>query len=109
MPVLDVCRDIHGVSGLEFLSRFAVLLIPAASGYGYENLSAAFFRVVYMPLVVAARLKCYIEGRDLLERQRIQPAFPVKCSPAMVLGFPTGIILLKPPGRSPIFLKYALM
>ena len=104
VPVLDVRRDIHDISGLEFLSWFAVLLIVPASGYGYENLSAVFRGVVDVPFVVAARLKCYVEGCDLLKCQRIQPAFSgevFSCdgvgfsySPAMVLGVPTGIVLL---------------
>ena len=76
MPVLDVRRNVHHVSGLELLSGLAFLLIVPAPGNRYEYLPAAFARKMRVPLVIAARLKRYVEDTDLLERQRMQKTPP---------------------------------
>ncbi len=51
-----------------------MFLIPAGAGDTDEHLSAAFVRVVDVPVVPAARFKRDVEGRDLVQRQRSEIA-----------------------------------
>ena len=65
MPVLDLCRNINTVTRLKLDCFLAFLLIISSSGYAHENLSATTLCMVYMPVVAAARLKCYVEYSNL--------------------------------------------
>ena len=69
VPVLDVCRNIDHVAGMQFSGFFAPFLIPALSVNADEELSAAFVSVMDVPVVAAAGLKRDVEGRDLLHRK----------------------------------------
>ena len=42
VPVLDSGGNIHDITGMQFTSRFAPFLIPAASGGAEQNLSPPF-------------------------------------------------------------------
>ena len=56
VPVLYAGRDIDSVAGIQLNGILALLLIIAAAGNAYEDLSAAAFGVVDMPVV--GKLKC---------------------------------------------------
>ena len=74
VPVLDVCRNIDHIPGMQLSRFFAPLLIPAASIDADQQLSAALVSVMNVPVVAAARLESHIEGRHLLQCQRFQIA-----------------------------------
>ena len=88
MPVLHVRRNVHHITGLEFLSRLAFLLIPAPPSYSYEYLAASLFRVVDVPLVIASRLERYVEDTYLLSRERVQVAPACEVFPCYGVGSP---------------------
>ena len=66
MPVLDVCRDLDDVAGMQALCRLALFLIPALALNADQHLAAALARVVDVPVVATARLK-----RDVADGQVI--------------------------------------
>ena len=47
-------------TGVNFHSRFSLLLIPSATGYADKYLSSATRRLVNMPIVTTTRFECYI-------------------------------------------------
>ena len=57
MPVLDLCRDGDDRAGRQADGGFALLLIPALACSADQNLAAAAFGVVDVPVVAAARLE----------------------------------------------------
>lgn len=59
VPVFDFRRNIDAVARLHLDGFFAFLLIVAASGHAYKDLSAAALCVVDMPVVAAAGF-CFI-------------------------------------------------
>ena len=68
MPMFDVCRDMNNRTRQNFHSRLALFLIPAASGYTDQHLSATTCCTVDMPVVTAARLERDIGNAHLLAR-----------------------------------------
>ena len=64
VPVFYFRRDHDHGSRFEAYRGFALFLIPAASGGADEDLAAACLRVMDMPVVAAARLKCDICQSD---------------------------------------------
>ena len=65
VPVLYAGRDIDSVAGIQLNGILALLLIIAAAGNAYEDLSAAAFGVVDMPVVASARLEGDVINADL--------------------------------------------
>ena len=68
VPMLHVGRNMDDCAWENLLCRLAFFLIPAASGYTYQHLPAAFCGVVRVPVVAATRLKGNIEERYLTVR-----------------------------------------
>lgn len=57
VPVFDFRRNIDAVARLHLDGFFAFLLIVAASGHAYKDLSAAALCVVDMPVVGGSRVR----------------------------------------------------
>ena len=57
MPMLDVCRNLDDIAGVQTLRGLALFLVPALAVDADQHLSAALACVVDMPVVAAARLK----------------------------------------------------
>lgn len=57
MPMLDVCRNLDDIAGVQALRGLALFLVPALAVDADQHLSAALACVVDMPVVAAARLK----------------------------------------------------
>ena len=76
VPVLYARRNVHTVAGIQRDRFFAPFLIPAAPRRADEDLPAAFFRVVDVPVVAAARLERHGENADLLRGDRPEIALP---------------------------------
>ena len=53
MPVLYANRNIYYTAGTQLLCRFAPFLIVTSSGHADEDLSAAVFRMMNVPVVAA--------------------------------------------------------
>ena len=51
VPVLDAHRDIYHIAGAQLLCRFAPFLIITSTSYTDEDLSAAVFRMMNVPVV----------------------------------------------------------
>ena len=68
VPVLDACRDVHHVAGMQFLGFLAFLLIPATTADTDQHLAAAFGAVMNVPVVPAAWLEGNIEHWHLFQR-----------------------------------------
>ena len=75
--MLDFRRDIDDVTGLEFSCRFSPFLIPAAAGRDDQNLAAARFCMMDVPVIAAARLKGHIADINLLLVQGLDQMAPV--------------------------------
>ena len=80
MPVLDTHRNIYYIARVQLLCRFAPFLIVTSSGHADEDLSAAAFGMMNMPVVTAAGFKGYIVNADL----------PIKYFAKSSLGAPMG-------------------
>ena len=74
VPVFDFRRNIDAVARLHLDGFFAFLLIVAASGHAYKDLSAAALCVVDMPVVAAAGFEGHIEHTDLFGGYRCEIA-----------------------------------
>ena len=57
MPVLDVGGNLDDIAGVQALRGLALFLVPALAIDADQYLSAAFARVVNVPVVAAARFK----------------------------------------------------
>ena len=68
MPVLYANRNIYYTAGTQLLCRFAPFLIITSTSYTDEDLSAAAFGVMNVPVVTATGLKGHIVNTDLLRR-----------------------------------------
>lgn len=90
VPVLDTHRNIYCIAGAQFLCRFAPFLIVTMPGYADENLSAAVFRMMNVPVVTAAGFKGYIVNADLLRRKRCEIALADKIFRKVIIGFANG-------------------
>lgn len=90
VPVLDSHRDIYYIAGAQLLCRFAPFLIVTMPGYADENLSAAVFRMMNVPVVTAAGFKGYIVNADLLRRKRCEIALPDKIFRKVIIGCADG-------------------
>ena len=66
VPVLDAGSNVDHIAGVQLLRLFAPFLIVTAPGHADKDLSAAFVRLVDVPVVTAAGFKGYIEDFDLL-------------------------------------------
>lgn len=64
-PMLDSCGNIYHISGMKPPCLFAPFLIAAFARKANMNLSAAFIRIMNMPVVAAAWLKRYVKNTDL--------------------------------------------
>ena len=53
MPVLDAGGDVDHIAGVQLLRLFAPFLIVTAPGHADEDLSAAAFGVMNVPVVAA--------------------------------------------------------
>ena len=60
MPMLHVGRNINNIAGVQFYCWFAFFLIPSLTGNAYKELASAFACMMYVPVVAATGLKCYI-------------------------------------------------
>ena len=69
VPVFYANRNIYHIAGAQLLCRFAPFLIVTSSGHADEDLSAAVFRMMNVPVVAAARFKGHIVNTDLLRRK----------------------------------------
>ena len=78
VPVLYLGWYVHYVSGMKLAGLFAVFLIPSASRYANQHLTAAVFRVMNVPVVAAGRLKRYVVYRNLRGRHRREIALSDK-------------------------------
>ncbi len=74
VPVLHVGGDVDDRAGQDFLCRLAFLLVPAASGYADQHLSAALRGLVDVPVVAAAWLEGDVGKRHLCVRDTGQVA-----------------------------------
>ena len=90
MPVLDPGGHMYHISGLQLSRGAAPLLVPAFPGGDQQHLTAAFFRVVNVPIVAAPRLKGHIADADLLGGEHIQIALPHKLLRKCVIFLPNG-------------------
>ena len=64
MPVFDLCRDNNNRTGCQAYRLFARLLIPSLTGGTDQDLTAAAFSVVDMPVVPTPRLKGNIRQKN---------------------------------------------
>ena len=90
VPVLDTHRNIYCIARVQLLCRFAPFLIVTMPGHADENLSAAVFRMMNVPVVTAAGFKGYIVNTDLLRRKRCEIALPDKIFRKVIIGSPMG-------------------
>src|SRR5699024_3829072 len=86
VPVLYTGRDIHHVAGGESTGRLAPFLVPAAARHAYQQLSAALFGVMYMPVVAAAGLETHVVHCRLALGQGLEIALPHKILRKGVVG-----------------------
>ena len=109
VPVLYTYRNIYYTAGAQLLCRFAPFLIVTSTSHTDEDLSAAAFGVMNVPVVTAAGFKGHIVNADLLRRKRCEIALPDKifrkgvigCADGkdhfiLMLGFCVGSIVLRP-------------
>ena len=109
VPVLDPGRNVYHIAGAQLLCRFAPFLIVTSTGHTDEDLSAAAFSVMNVPVVTAAGFKGHIVNTNLLRRKRCEIALPDKifrkgvigCADGkdhflLMLGFCIGGIVLRP-------------
>jgi len=90
VPVLYANRDIYHIAGAQLLCRFAPFLIVTSSGHTDEDLSAAAFGVMNVPVVAATGFKGHIVNTDLLRRKRCEIALPDKIFRKGVIGCTDG-------------------
>ena len=90
VPVLYANRDIYHIAGAQFLCRFAPFLIVTSTSHTNEDLSAAAFGVMNVPVVTAAGFKGHIVNTDLLRRKRCEIALSDKVFRKGVIGCADG-------------------
>ena len=100
MPMPDLRRNGNHHPRRQADRRFAFLLIPALAGGADQNLTAAFFCVMDMPVIAAARRKGDIGKKNpCLARicQRLQKGSPGKIlrKGFVVVAFSKNIYLFK--------------
>ena len=78
VPMLDTGRNVYHIARQHLHSGLAPFLIKAASGNADQELPAAGFCVMDMPVVAASRLKGHIENPHLLLGDRRKIAFPAE-------------------------------
>lgn len=66
MPVFYICRNVHHITGMKLSCRLAPFLIIAAPCSDEQNLPAAVFCTVDMPVIAAAWFECDISDVYLL-------------------------------------------
>ena len=76
VPVFDVGRDMDDIARQHLHGGFPFFLIPTFAGDADEHLSAAFRRVVDVPVVPAAGFEGYVVERNLLRRDGSKVAIP---------------------------------
>ena len=86
MPVLDTGHNVDYIAGVQLLRLFAPFLIVTAPGHADKDLSAAFVRLVDVPVVAAAGFKGYIEDFDLRRGNRRKIALPAEILCEAVIG-----------------------
>ena len=109
VPVLDLGRNVYHIAGAQLLCRFAPFLIVTSTGHTNEDLSAAVFGVMNVPVIAASGFKGHIVNADLLRRKRCEIALANKifrkviigCADGkdhfiLMLGFCVGSIVLRP-------------
>ena len=64
VPVLHLRRDGDNRARFQADRRLALLLIPAAPRGADQELAAAALRVMDMPVIAAARLKCDVRQKN---------------------------------------------
>ena len=90
MPVLNAGRDGDFISREHFHSGFAPFLIVAVSADADQNLSAAFFCFMNMPVVAAARFEGHVEDGNTSCADRSQPGFAGEELGKAVIGVSDG-------------------
>ena len=68
VPMFDVRRNDHDVSGFDLANGFSFFLIVSFAENDDEDLTAARFCVVNMPIISARRLESDVISRDRLAR-----------------------------------------
>ena len=74
MPVLDFGRNIDAIARFHFDRRLAFFLIITASGNANNDLTAAVFGMMDVPIVAAARFEGDVVNSDLTRRQSGKPS-----------------------------------
>ena len=86
VPVLHSRRNVHHVAGLQRPGGFAFLLVPTAPGHADQDLAAAAFRVMDVPVVAAPRLEGHVEHPHLAAGKGRKIAFANKVLGVGVVG-----------------------
>ena len=90
VPVLDVGRDMDDIARQHLHGGFPFFLIPTFAGDADEHLSAAFRRMVDVPVVPAAGFEGYVGERNLLRRDGSEVAVPNEILRVCGVGFADG-------------------
>ena len=90
VPVLYTGHNVDHIAGVQLLRLFAPFLIVTAPGHADKDLSAAFVRLVDVPVVTAAGFKGYIEYFDLRRGDRRKIALPDEILCETVIGHSDG-------------------
>lgn len=72
MPVLDACRNVDHVAGIQLPGGLSPFLIAAPPGGTEQDLTTAGFGVVDVPVVPASRFKGDMVDPDLIGGERRQ-------------------------------------
>ena len=86
VPVLYTGHNVDHIAGVQLLRLFAPFLIVTAPGHADKDLSAAFVRLVDVPVVAAAGFKGHIEDFDLRRGNRRKIALPAEILCKAVIG-----------------------
>ena len=86
VPVLYTGHNVDHIAGVQLLRLLTPFLIVAAPGHADKDLSAAFVRLVDVPVVTAAGFKGHIEDFDLLRGDRRKIALPAEILCETVIG-----------------------
>ena len=90
VPVLDTGHNVDHIAGVQLLRLFAPFLIVTAPGHADKDLSAAFVRLVDVPVVAAAGFKGHIEDFDLRRGDWRKIALPAEILCKAVIGCADG-------------------
>ena len=86
VPVLYACGNIYYIAGAQLLCRFAPFLVKPSASHADENLPAAAFGVMGVPVVAAAWLERNVVNADLLGGKGREVALPDKVLRKCVVG-----------------------